>query len=195
MTAEKTIAYDAKTRERFWSNVDKDGPIVRPDLGPCWIWTMGKNNRGYGTIGAAGKSVGAHVFSFEIHKEPAGGRYVLHKCDVRNCVNPDHLFLGTHLDNMADMRAKGRGAIGDKNGSRSRPESLPRGETHRAAKLSNAQVEEIRTRYAAGGVRQVDLAREFGVSPTAVWKYVSATGVTRFPGGRRRHALASAGRP
>src|SRR5947199_536257 len=99
---------------------------------------------------------------------------VLHRCDIRQCVRPGHLFLGTHADNMNDMAQKGRAASGERNAMRLYPELVrskrggvfhqPSGELNTAAKLTTDQVREIRERYAAGGVSQQALADEFGVS-------------------------------
>lgn len=93
---------------------------------------------------------------------------VLHRCDVRRCVNPDHLFLGTHADNTRDMISKGRGRY------RASP-----GVTNGRAKLTEAQVVEIRARGSAGASRK-KLAAEFGVASTSIsgiihgksWKHV-----------------------
>jgi hypothetical protein len=76
--------------------------------GDCWLYT-GILKKGYGRMGYRGRMVAAHRVAYEILKGPIPvGLYVCHKCDVRNCFNPDHLFLGTHQDNMADMVSKGR---------------------------------------------------------------------------------------
>lgn len=79
-----------------------------PNTG-CWLFTGSENGRGYGLIGISGRSVKAHRFAWESHNGaiPAG-MHVLHKCDVRVCVNPDHLFIGTNYDNVQDKMAKGR---------------------------------------------------------------------------------------
>lgn len=85
---------------RFFDKVNKTNN--------CWEWS-GTNNYRYGLLRTCGKMVRAHRISWEIHfgTIPAG-LHVLHKCDNTLCVNPDHLFLGTHFDNMQDMAKKGR---------------------------------------------------------------------------------------
>lgn len=88
--------------DRFWRYVDKSNK--------CWLWTGATNGR-YGKIsrGPGLGLVGAHRASWEIHVGPIPpGMQVLHRCDVTNCVRPDHLFLGTNQDNTNDKVAKGR---------------------------------------------------------------------------------------
>jgi hypothetical protein len=96
--------------ERFWSKVDKNGAEARSELGPCWLWTAFVKDNGYGQFGrGANDGVYAHRYSFELANGTIpDGMCVLHRCDVRNCVRPDHLFLGTELDNAQDRDAKGR---------------------------------------------------------------------------------------
>ena len=88
------------TEERFWKFILKEDS--------CWLWMGTTNGDGYGRFKIAGRLVGAHRFSYYLHKGPVGDRQVLHTCDRPNCVNPEHLFLGTHSDNMKDMYDKRR---------------------------------------------------------------------------------------
>ena len=155
--------------ERFWQRVDKNGPVVREELGPCWVWTGARRADGYGTLGltTALSNVRAHRFSWELaNGEIPAGLYVCHHCDNRACVRPDHLFLGTHGDNMRDGVAKGRFLKGDNHPSRLRPETVPQGSQRAAAKLTEADVIEIRRLRATH--KLADLAERFGVSKAAV---------------------------
>lgn len=88
---------------------------------------------------------------------------VLHSCDNPTCVNPDHLFLGTGADNMADRDAKGRTARGDKSGARLHPESTPRGEKTHNSVLTEENVLKIRDIYSRGQATQMQLSDMFGV--------------------------------
>lgn len=87
---------------RFWAKVSKTEG--------CWLWTASVNNKGYGEFNSGNDViVYSHRFSWMIHfGEIPKKTGVLHKCDTPRCVRPDHLFLGTQLDNMRDMTLKGR---------------------------------------------------------------------------------------
>lgn len=134
----------AKDIERFWSMVNKNGPDG------CWIWTGAvfkdsrPNVRRPGCIRIGGKSRRAYDVAWEIeHGQVPDGYEVCHTCDNPLCCNDEHLFLGTHADNMRDMIEKGRGG---------------------QQKLTIAQVQEIREKYATGEYSHGDLAKQYNVS-------------------------------
>jgi hypothetical protein len=129
----------------FWSLVDKNGPSG------CWIWKGCSLKRGYGQVRFNGIKQSAHRMSWILVKGAIlDGLWVLHKCDNPPCVNPEHLFLGTHEENVKDCVAKGR-ALG------------PRGEMQGNSKLTRDQVLEIRERIAEGE-SDVVLGQAYGVS-------------------------------
>ena len=143
--------------ERFWAKVDKSGD--------CWVWT-GYKTHGYGKIrvgGRKGTMVKAHRVSYELENGfiPKGegfhGTCVLHFCDNRACVRPDHLFLGTQADNIDDMRSKGRGAwaCGEKSGK---------------TKLTNDSVRLIKRFLALpkGRFKQATIGKLFGASHNVI---------------------------
>ena len=135
--------------ERFWEKVKKTHH--------CWPW-IGSTRHGYGQIYHDGKQEVASRISWRLHFGVIpDGMFVLHHCDNRACVNPDHLFLGTQRDNLADMRCKGRGFV----------LSSRRGSEHGMAKLNERQVRAIRDLLASGR-KGKELARQYGVTPTLI---------------------------
>lgn len=138
---------------RFWAKVQKTDN--------CWIWGASKNALGYGRFCNARRKIElAHRAAWRFaNGEIPASLLVCHKCDNPCCVRPDHLFLGSSLDNSQDMISKGRAAdmSGEKNGR---------------AKLTDDQVEQIRRRYVPGEVRIVDLAKEYCVTFSHIWQIV-----------------------
>jgi hypothetical protein len=122
----------------FWSKVPRH---LDPD--DCWPWQGHRDVKGYGHFG--GQRATLLVYEEMVGAVPAG-LHMLHRCDNPPCVNPAHLFLGTNADNVADRCAKGRSA------------------NFAGRKLSDDQVAEIEARWAAGGIRQGELAAEYGIS-------------------------------
>lgn len=144
--------------ERFWSNVNMKGPLVRPKLGWCWVWVGTKISGRYGGIGVNGKSgVLAHRVSWFLYKGKWPKKFVLHKCDNGFCVRPSHLFQGTQTDNMKDMVKKGR-KVNNPN----------RGESNTTSKLTNRKVLSIRALYKSGKYTQLSLAEKFKVEQTNI---------------------------
>ena len=151
---EPTIADWTSLPRRFWSKVDRSGD--------CWVWT-GARRRGYGRFRVGSRIDGSRTLvrathvAWELTNGPVpDGLFVCHRCDNPPCVRPDHLFLGTALDNARDMIAKGR----------ARHPSMA-GERCGHNKLTAAAVADIRARHAAGEV-QKRLAEEYGVSRATV---------------------------
>src|SRR5205823_3334236 len=118
--------YCAPVSERFWSKVNKNGPMHPALKSRCWLWMDSVNTGGYGRFYLNGAAVPSHRWAWtEVNGEPPSDQpYVLHKCDNPPCVRPDHLFTGTGSDNQLDMVRKGRGnqASGDNHGLRKHPE-------------------------------------------------------------------------
>jgi hypothetical protein len=132
---------------RYYGTRFEDFISPEPNSG-CWLWAGGGDDNwgGYCRIIFGGGRKGVHQFAYErCHGPIPSGLCVCHTCDVRCCVNPDHLFLGTSVENTADRDNKGRQA---------------RGEKQHLAKLTAEQVQAIRT--TAGSTRA--LGRQFGVS-------------------------------
>ena len=135
--------------QRFWKKVSKTDT--------CWFWTGKKRPNGYGCIQEAGKgskTLSSHRVSYEIHNgKIPDGLVVMHSCDNPSCVNPEHLSLGTHRENNADMIAKGRKIVvpshGEKNGQ--------------------SRLNLIQVKYIKGCDKtNAALARELNVSPNCI---------------------------
>lgn len=149
--------------DRFWPKVDRCAPE------DCWEWQASLTPKGYGQIarGRGRSPAAAHRVAWELTNGPIpGGQVLCHKCDNTKCCNPNHLFIGTQKDNMADAARKGR---------ISRAHQL-KGEDHNQAKLTEDDVRAIR----ASDKSQKELAREYGVAKGTIsfivnrqtWKHV-----------------------
>ena len=134
--------------ERFWEKVG-----IKSD-NECWEWLSGKYPNGYGQFKERSyKVVPAHRISYKIiYGNIPEEICVCHKCDNHGCVNPNHLFLGTHADNMKDSSNKGR----------------INGENHKQHKLSLDEVKEIRKIYQSGKFSQQYIADMHGISQSVV---------------------------
>lgn len=166
-----TIPPHAAQRPRlFWRKVARKSPDE------CWEWQGSINRGGYGVLirSIAGQRVHliTHRMAYFLHHgvDPSG-LCVCHRCDNRACCNPSHLFLGTLGDNNRDAALKGRGHF--KKGAPLPPEQRPRGESHGRAKLSAAQVLEIRAKFNPYFVTTRRLAIEYGVSQSLIDKIIT----------------------
>lgn len=148
---------DAKIK-RFWSKVVKTEG--------CWMWTafrMSGKGHGYGQLTYNYKRYLAHRLAWILTFGPIpDGLCVLHKCDNPACINPTHLFLGTQLDNLADMRAKGRHSKGP----------TIWGERHGMAKLTGDDVRSIRAAHVIGVSIRI-LGQEYRVNRKTITKILS----------------------
>lgn len=139
----------------------------------CFVWNACLGSSGYGSVRLNGKLCSVHRIAWELEFGPIPeGFCVLHKCDNRQCVNPNHLFLGTHGDNARDRMSKNRNSEhlrkGLRNGAYTCPEKRCRGEQNGASKLRKNQVQEIRKLYAQGTNSQRALAKTFGVAQSII---------------------------
>lgn len=186
MTATRQIPELSESdKARFWAKVNKDGPTMPHMDTPCWEWTAYKCKLGYGQFSIAKRAYYAHRVSFMLAGESLKGEKhnACHACDNPSCCNPLHIFAGTAADNVSDRESKGRGnqPTGDQHGSRTKPERRPRGELHTSSKLTESQVIEIRSRYAAGGSTHRSLGEEYGLNHINIgqivnrksWKHVT----------------------
>jgi hypothetical protein len=148
---------------RFWSKTKREGE--------CIVWAAHKWPSGYGAFGWRGKVRRAHRVAYEITHGPfAESLCVLHKCDNPSCVNPAHLFLGTHADNMKDASQKGRINAAPAIAAAARA-PRPTGERHHAAKLTSADVLAMRQAKASGATIS-ELIEKYSVSYAAAYDIV-----------------------
>jgi len=143
---------------RFFQKVDTSGT--------CWLWRNYKNDDGYGVV--RNRRLGRMDLAHRVVWEMVYGLIpeklsVLHKCDVRHCVNPTHLFLGTHQDNMDDMVSKGRAS------RKARTNGVINGQ----AKLSETDILDIREYYGLGKALQKELARIYNIQQSQVSRIVT----------------------
>lgn len=139
--------------------------IIPEPMSGCLIWLGGQSRNGYGYATYNGRQEGTHRIAWRINKGPIPyGMSVLHKCDNKLCTNCDHLFLGTHADNMRDMRIKGR-------------DNHAKGQDHCRAKLSEEDVIAIMQDERSSTI----LARIYGVRHQSItsikrretWRHVT----------------------
>lgn len=116
----------------------------------CWNWTSTLHRDGYGKFWFVDRQVAAHRVSYEIFSGDSKGKWVLHKCDNRKCVNPHHLYLGDAKKNAQDRTERKRYRV-------MTPFSV---------------VQEIRREYSSGGITQQKLADKYGLHQTQVSRYV-----------------------
>jgi len=138
--------------------------------GGCWLWSGWHDRKnGYGRVFQNNREVKAHRASFAAFCGPVNDKWVLHKCDVRACVNPDHLYLGTRDENTEDMMRRGRACL----------TGAPKGEANSQSKLTDEMVSEIRLSPESSYA----LASRLPVTPSMVrrirrgqaWKHVKTT--------------------
>lgn len=137
--------------KEFLSKIDKKSKH------PCWLWTGHIMKHGYGKIQRKNKEYTVHRYSWVFHNgEIPKGMLVCHKCDVRNCVNPKHLFLGTQQENITDMIKKGR-------------KNARKGSKVFCAILHEKDIPVIRKKISSGE-RLVEIANEYKIDVSGIYK-------------------------
>lgn len=153
------LAYDAarfeRAVERFWSKVEHGEPD------DCWWWTASRNKAGYGILNFAGKSKLAHRVAWELQNDAKipDGLSACHRCDQPACVNPRHIYLGTHQDNANDATERGRW-------------NHKRGEDNAVSKLTNKDVREIVARFNNGESGRA-IAADYDIGSSVVHNIMS----------------------
>src|SRR5215831_7938022 len=144
----------AELRSRLLNRcVEQDGPI---EGSPCWVWTWGHSDKGYGCISWKGQVWRAHRLSYIAFVAPIpDGLDCLHHCDIRDCINPDHLYVGDDYDNQGDMYRRGRNPCRD-------------GECNPRAVISNEQAAEVKWLALYSNLSQFQIADFYGVDQTRV---------------------------
>ena len=140
------------TREVFYSKIDKS-----PD--DCWHWMGKKFRNGYGCFTYKGRYLLAHRVSFELHNKETVDGLIMHSCDNKMCVNPEHLSCGTHKDNYGDMRRKGR-------------ENIPLGINTGRGVLTEHDILTIRARRLAGEMCK-EIAKDYSVRPNQISRIIT----------------------
>lgn len=152
-----------KKNDKYWFGnlqVVEPDPISRIFMkttvtDTCWLWNGSKYKSGYGFIKHEGKITAVHRFLYQTFFGPIDKNLVCcHKCDIRNCINPAHIFIGTRDDNQKDMRDKGRSAKGSRNGT---------------AKLKDEDILNIRKMYSEG-MLQREIANIYKMSQPVIGK-------------------------
>lgn len=150
-TGDPITSYEAAAAiepHRFWDR-------VIPDESGCWNWSGYRNEKGYGRLKIDRRRILAHRYVDELLRGPMpAGLEIMHSCDNRACVRPEHLVRATHKQNMEDMAQKFRGS---------------RGATHCRAKLTPGEVRMIRE-FRAEGMKASDLGMKFGISVRHVYE-------------------------
>lgn len=137
--------------DRFWKKVDVGG------RDECWEWQASKTKHGYGHFWLDGRSQRAHRVVMRFQGHNIKDKHVAHHCDNPACVNPKHLWVGTHAENMRDMKEKGRA-------------NAPSGENHGQSKLTDEQVGNIRSLYEELEYTMEDISEMYDISEQYVWE-------------------------
>lgn len=148
---------------RFWPKVEVGAAHE------CWLWIRGQFSTGYGAMQFEGRAQHSNRIAYMLEKGPIpDGMVVMHTCDVRLCCNPEHLVLGTHKDNMADMAGKRRASRGDSHWTRHSPANLARGSVVKGSKLTEGQIREMRKLREVTGMSYDGLAKLYNIAKCTV---------------------------
>lgn len=144
--------------KRFWEKVNMDGPQSRPELSRCWVWKNSTRGMGYGAFWLKDRHQKSNRIAWIIHfGQIPDGQCVCHRCDVPQCVNPEHLFLATNQENTRDRHLKGRSAKG----------------VHHGNALLNPEIVKDMIRRRRNGELISDLTRETGFKFHTIHKAVT----------------------